>query len=207
LLGYSAQDFDREVMEALTASQIEKAIEMLLALYRNLRFSLNQRFELELVLTRFAQLDTLITPSEVRDALQEMKGQLLSVPGTKAAPQPSAAKGMDPLAALRKIVDALRREKPALASALEKVEAAAQDGEDLVLTFSARDRFQGDVVQKERDMVTTRLSPLLPGVSKLRLVYREAKAETAQVDQRVELVKKVFRGEIVKGEGHGDQSV
>jgi hypothetical protein len=94
-----------------------------------------------------------------------------------------------------------------LASALEKAEAAAQDGEDLVLTFSARDRFQGDVVQKEREMVTARLAPLLPGVSRLRLAYHEAKTETAHVDQRVELVKKVFRGEIVKGEGHGDQSV
>ena len=207
LLGYSAQDFDREVLEGLTASQIEKAIEMLLALYRNLRFSLNQRFELELVLTRFAQLDSLITSSDVRDALQEMKGQLLSAPGTKAAAQPSTVKGIDPLAALRKIVDVLRREKPALASALEKAEAAAQDGEELLLTFSARDRFQGDVVQKEREMVTARLSPLLPGVSKIRLVYNETKAETAHVDQRVELVKKVFRGEIVKGEGHGDQSV
>jgi DNA polymerase-3 subunit gamma/tau len=213
LLGYSPQDFDRQVLESMTASQIEKAIEMLLTLYRDLRFSLNQRFELELLLTRFAQLDSLITPSEVRDALREMKGQFLAGTGTKMAPQsvpsfsPDRGKAVDPLLALRKVVDALRREKPALASALEKADAAAQDGEDLVLSFSARDRFQGEVVQKDREMLTARISPLLPGVTRLRLVYREAKTETEHVDQRVELLKKVFRGEIVKGEGHGDQSV
>jgi DNA polymerase-3 subunit gamma/tau len=207
LLGYAPQDFDRQVLESMSASQIEKAIEMLLALYRNLRFSLNQRFELELLLTRFAQLDSLITPSEIRDALREMQGKLLAEPGAKTALQSPAAKSVDPLLALRNVVDALRREKPALASALERAEAAAQEGEELVLSFSVRDRFQGDVVLKEREMITARLAPLLPGVTKLRLAYHEAKTEIEHVDQRVELLKKVFRGEIVKGEGHGDQSV
>jgi DNA polymerase III subunit gamma/tau len=212
LLGYSPQDFDQEVLESMTAAQIEKGIEMLLSLYRSLRTSLNQRFELELLLARFSQLDSLITPSEVRDALKEMKGQLLAGPSVSTTMQPAGPVGqqqepVDPLPALQKITEALRREKPALASALEKVESAVSDGDDLVLTFSARDRFQGEVVQKDREMLTTRLAPLFPGLAKLRLAYREVKAESARVDQRVELVKKVFRGEIVKGEGHGDQSV
>jgi hypothetical protein len=136
-----------------------------------------------------------------------MQGKLLAEPGAKTALQSPAAKSVDPLLALRNVVDALRREKPALASALERAEAAAQEGEELVLSFSVRDRFQGDVVLKEREMITARLAPLLPGVTKLRLAYHEAKTEIEHVDQRVELLKKVFRGEIVKGEGHGDQSV
>jgi hypothetical protein len=111
------------------------------------------------------------------------------------------------MAALKKATDALRREKPALASALEKAESAARSGEELVLTFSARDRFQGEVVQKERDMLAARMGQLLPGVTKLKLAYREARAEAAHVDERVELVKKVFRGEVVKGEDHGGQPV
>jgi DNA polymerase-3 subunit gamma/tau len=212
LLGYSPQDFDPVVLESLTSSQIEKGIEMLLGLYRNLRFSLNQRFELELLLTRFAQLDSLITSSEIRDALKEMRGQVLAEPGTRTAAHPLPAgrepvKAMDPLIALRKMVEEIRREKPALASALERAESAAVDGEDLVLNFSVRDRFQGEVVQKDREMLTARISPLVPGVKKLRLAYHEVKTETVREDQRVELLKKVFRGEIVKGEGHGDQSV
>ena len=213
LLGYPPQDFDKEVLESMTAAQIEKGIEMLLSLYRSLRTSLSQRFELELLLTRLAQLDTLITPAEVRDALKELKGELLAEPAAKTTVQPADGsarhdrESTDPLPALQKITEELRREKPALASALEKVESAARDGDELELTFSVRDRFQGEVVQKDREMLTARLAPLFPGLAKLRLAYREAKAESARVDQRVELLKKVFRGEIVKGEGHGDQSV
>jgi DNA polymerase-3 subunit gamma/tau len=213
LLGYSPQDFDQEVLESMTPEQIEKGIEMLLSLYRNLRTSLNQRFELELLLTRLAQLDSLITPAEVRDALKEMRGELLAGPaaGTTVRPVDGPARrdqeSIDPLPALQKITEALRREKPALASALEKVESATRDGDELVLTFSVRDRFQGDVVHKDKEMLTARLAPLFPGLAKLRLAYREVKAESARVDQRVELLKKVFRGEIVKGEGHGDQSI
>jgi DNA polymerase III subunit gamma/tau len=212
LLGYSPADFDAQVLQDLSAAQIEKAIEMLLALYRNLRFSLNQRFELELVLTRIAQLDSLITASEVRDALREVRGQLLAGPGvreTAATPTGSAAgaPAMDPLEAVKKTADVLRREKPALASVLDKVQAAARDGDDLVLTLSARDRFQGELVLKEREMLTARLTELLPGLAKLRLAYREAAAEPAREDERVELVKKVFRGELVKGEDHGEQPV
>jgi len=214
LLGYAPSDFDAQVVEGLAAAQIEKAIELLLALYRNLRFSLNQRFELELVLTRLARLDSLITPSEVRDALREVRGQLLAGPGAREAP-PSAstsaaaasAPPVDPLAALRKVADVLRREKPALAAVLDKVQAAAREGDDLVLTLSARDRFQGEVVLKDREMLTERLSGVLPRISKLRLAFREAAPEPARVDERVELVKKVFRGEVVKGDDHGEQPV
>ena len=207
LLGYASQDFDATVLSSLSAAQVEKAIEMLLTLYRNMRFSLNQRFELELVLARLAKLDALITPSEVQDALREMKGQLASGgisegsrPGVVAAPSAPAEVSLDPLAAVRRTADALRREKPALCSALEKTESAARDGEEIVLTFSSRDRFQGELVQKEREMLAGRIAQLVPGVTRLRLAYREARVEAAQVDERVELVKKVFRGEIVKGE-------
>jgi DNA polymerase-3 subunit gamma/tau len=213
LLGYAPEDFDAQILESLSAEQVEKAIELLLELYRNLRFSLNQRFELELVLTRLAQLDSLITPSEVRDALREMKAQLLSgARGDEEAPRTPGADGPppgggDPLAALRKTVEALRREKPALASAVDKAEAAAREGEEIVLTFSSRDRFQGEVVQKDREMLAGRISQILPGVTRLRLAYRDVKTEAARVDERVELVKKVFRGEVVKGEGHGEQPV
>ncbi len=214
LLGYAPEDFDRQVVESLSADQVEKAIEMLLTLYRNLRFSLNQRFELELVLTRLAELDSLITPSEVRDALREMKGQLVSglpMGAEAAAPSPAPGRtvesGGDPLTAVRKTADALRREKPALASALEKTESAVRAGEEIVLTFSSRERFQGEVVQREREMLAARIGSLLPGVTRLRLAYREVRAEAARVDERVELVKKVFRGEIVKGEDHGEQPV
>ena len=155
----------------------------------------------------------MIGPAEIRDALREMRGELLAAPGASTAPpdaapaSPPRQDSVDPGQALKKIGESMRREKPALASALDKVLAVAKDGEDLVLSFSAKDRFQGEVGQKDKEMLVTRLSALIPGVSRVRLAYREAKADPAKVDQRVELLRKVFRGEVVKGEGHGDQSV
>jgi DNA polymerase-3 subunit gamma/tau len=213
LLGYAAEDFDKEVRESLSAEQIEKAIELLLALYRNIRFSLNQRFELELLLSRLAQLDRMIEPAEVRAALREMRGELLAVSGGKtAAPRVPEQTNheetpVDPGQALKKIVETLRREKPALASALDKVSAVMLEGEELVLSFSAKERFQGDVVLKDKDMLAARFAAVLSRPVRVRLAFHEVKTEPVEVDQRVELLRKVFRGEVVKGEGHGDQSV
>ena len=207
VLGAAPQDFDASVLGSLSSEQIEKAIEVLLALYRNIRFSLNQRFELELVLSRLSQLDALISPSEVRDALRELRGAA-AVTGTPVAtatehgpPQDIQA---DPVEAVRKTAESIRREKPALASALDRVASVSRDGDELILTFAARERFQGEVVLKDKDMLTARLATVLPGVARVKLAFHETKVEPVKTDQRVELLRKVFRGEVVKGDSHGE---
>jgi len=217
LLGYAPEDFDSSILETLSLPQLERAIEILLSLYRNIRFSLNQRFELELTLSRLSQLDSLISASDIREALQEIRGEVLAAPGTRlAAASPGspaassaapAGKKPDVQQAARMIADSLRREKPALASALEHVASVALEGDEVVLAFSARDRFQGEVVLKDKDMLSSRFSSLLASPVRIKLTFREARQEPVKVDQRVELLRKVFRGEVVKGEGHGDESV
>jgi DNA polymerase III subunit gamma/tau len=209
VLGAAPEDFDAAVLGSLTADQIEKAIELLLALYRNIRFSLNQRFELELVLARLSQLDRLISPSEVRDALRELRDGVASAPGTRivaptAPPASHEESRADPADVIRKTAESIRREKPALASALDRVASVSQEGEELTVTFAARDRFQGEVVLKDKEMLTARLATLLPGVSRVKLAFHETKVEPVKVDQRVELLRKVFRGEVVKGDTHGE---
>ncbi|HVP20049.1 MAG TPA: DNA polymerase III subunit gamma/tau [Spirochaetia bacterium] len=213
LLGYSPEDFDASVLDSLSAAQLERAIELLLSLYRNIRFSLNQRFELELTLSRLAQLDSLISTSEIREALTEIRGELVSEPGTRVQgsvpPVTPAAEGKPPDTqdAAKKVAETLRREKPALASALERATSVTLDGDEVVLAFSAGDRFQGEVVLKEKELLASRFSSLFSHPVRLRLAFQEARQEPVAVDQRVELLRKVFRGEIVKGEDHGDQSV
>jgi hypothetical protein len=114
---------------------------------------------------------------------------------------------VDPGQAVKKVTEALRREKPALASALERVASVSLEGEELVLTFSATDHFQGEVVLKDKEMISSRLASFLPRVSRIRLAFHETKAEAVKEDQRVELLRKVFRGEVVKGDADGDKSV
>jgi hypothetical protein len=142
-----------------------------------------------------------------------MRGELLAATGGKTAapgvqkPANHEETPVDPGQALKKIVETLRREKPALASALDKVSTVSFEGEELSLGFSAKERFQGDVVLKDKDMLAARFTALLSRPVRIKLAFHEVKTEPVEVDQRVELLRKVFRGEVVKGEGHGDQSV
>jgi DNA polymerase-3 subunit gamma/tau len=222
LLGYAPEDFDTGVRDSLSAAQMEKAIELLLALYRNIRFSLSQRFELELVLARLADLDGLISPSEIRDAIREIRGGILAGPGVSlasapaAAPPPSAAasasaapaaapaSAIDPGQAVKKLIEVVRREKPSISSALEKCLAATLDAQDLLLTFGAKDRFAGELALKEKDFLAERASVLIGRGVRVKVAFQEARVEPVLVDQRVELLRKVFRGEVVKGEGRGE---
>jgi DNA polymerase-3 subunit gamma/tau len=213
ILGYAPQDFDAAVLESLSPEQIEKAIELLLALYRNMRFSLNQRFELELLLCRLAALDRLIDPAEVLAALRQMRGELAGEPGARVVPSSSPPplapdeKPIDPGPIVKKLAETLRREKPALASALDRVGSISKEGDEIVLTFSPKERFHGEVVLKDKEMLAAKIAPLIPGVARIKLAFTLTKPDSQKSDQRVDLLKKVFRGEVVKGEDHGDQPV
>ncbi len=211
LLGYSPEDFDRSVLDSLQPLQIEKAIELLLSLYRNLRFSLNQRFELELTLARLAGLDGMISPVEIREALRKLRGELGSMPAGKASalrPEsdaPPADGNPDAKEIVAKLMESFRREKPSMSSWLEKAVSAVLDSGELHLSFLARDRFAGERLLREREILNERLSAAVGRPVKVRVSFQEAKPEAAEADPRVELVKKVFRGQVVKGEGHGGQ--
>jgi DNA polymerase-3 subunit gamma/tau len=211
LLGYAAEDFDATVVDSLSAPQIEKAIELLLSLYRNIRFSLNQRFELELTLARLADLDALITPAEIRQAVDGIRAAILADPGIKAAPAhvetptSAAPDRTDSADALKKLIESFRREKPSIYSSLEKAASAAIEAGELHLVYHSRDRFAGERIMKERDAVGSRLSELLGSQVHVKVTFQEAPPESSSTDPRVELLRKVFRGEVVKGEGHGDQ--
>ncbi len=105
------------------------------------------------------------------------------------------------------MIEAIRRESPALASALEKCASSSADEAELLLTFPSRDRFAGELVLKEKDSLGQRASALLARPVRLKVAFQEVRVEQARVDQRVELLRKVFRGEVVKGEGRGSEPV
>jgi hypothetical protein len=134
-----------------------------------------------------------------------------AVPATASAPQngPAAAPipAVEPGKVVPRLIEAIRRDSPALASALEKCIGSSVDEGDLLLTFQSRDRFAGELVLKEKDSLGQRASALLARPVRLRVAFQEARVEQARVDQRVELLRKVFRGEVVKGEGRGTEPV
>ncbi len=73
ILGRPADRVSDSVVQAFTPAQMQKAVDMLFELYRNLRYSLNPRFELELVLSRLAELTFYISPRELIDELARLR--------------------------------------------------------------------------------------------------------------------------------------
>ena len=102
-------------------------------------------------------------------------------------------------------MESYKREKPSFYSWLEKTVSATLSSGELHLIFHARDRFAGERILKERDVISARVSQIAGAQTRLTVAFQDAPADSAQADPRVDLLRKVFRGEVVKGEGHGDQ--
>jgi DNA polymerase-3 subunit gamma/tau len=219
LLSASPEDFPSELYESLGERQLEKAIELLLELHRNLRFSLQQRFDLELVMCQLADLQDLVDPAEVVETIRRVKDELLASPSTpsdsprRPRPRPAPA-GMAPAAAdgqdstqgaatLEELVAAVRKEKLALSTSLSKADSWQLADGRLRLFFKAQDRFSAEQVLKERDAVLRHAAALYPAQKPVRLEVNVAsggKGPGEQANDQAEIVKKIFRGEIVEGE-------
>lgn len=78
ILGEQPQRFPNEIKSAYTEEQLEAAMELFLKLYRDIRYSLNPRFELELAVSRLASLPYLVSPVILMEQLARIKNDLLS---------------------------------------------------------------------------------------------------------------------------------
>jgi DNA polymerase-3 subunit gamma/tau len=106
LLGYGADRFSAKARERLSLPQLDEALTMLLNLYRDIRYSLSPRFELETVVSKLCWLDRWISPPELRAAVDAARTALGAGPaaGTKgaagnAAVKPVVETAADPAAA------------------------------------------------------------------------------------------------------------
>ena len=73
VLGYSSAAFSSKVISAFSVYQIEQALALVLQLYRDLRYSLSQRFELELLVTRLSSMKNFVSSSELVGRLEALK--------------------------------------------------------------------------------------------------------------------------------------
>ena len=83
LLGYKKERFSSEVIDALNPTQIESALDYLLKLYRDIRFSLSQRFELELLISRLCSITKYFTNKELLGMIVNLKKDITKEFGTK----------------------------------------------------------------------------------------------------------------------------
>ena len=93
LLGQSAERFSAKILGTWNSIQIERAVSIFLQLYRDIRYSLSPRYELELAFSRLSWLSQYVSPAEVKNAIDKTKALLMgnggeSAPQVNGAPQP-----------------------------------------------------------------------------------------------------------------------
>ena len=77
LLGQSRDRYSQIVLQTWNPIQLERALSILLQLYRDIRYSLSPRYELELAFSRLSWLSQYVSPSEVKKAIDEAKSLLM----------------------------------------------------------------------------------------------------------------------------------
>lgn len=75
-LGVQVSSFPEEILKAYTEEQLENALEMFLTLYRDIRYSLNPRFELELAISKLGKLKYVASNVTVLERLTKLKREL-----------------------------------------------------------------------------------------------------------------------------------
>ena len=78
LLGNSAERYSNVVLGAWNTVQIERALSIYLQLYRDIRYSLSPRYELELAFSRLCWLSSFVSNTEVKKAIDAAQSLLMN---------------------------------------------------------------------------------------------------------------------------------
>ena len=87
LLGQSFERFSKIVLDSWSPVQVERAVSIFLQLYRDIRYSISPRYELELAFSRLCWLSEYVSPQEVKRAIDEAKSVLLNENSSSFVPQ------------------------------------------------------------------------------------------------------------------------
>ncbi len=80
LLGQDAARFSQKVLSAWNSVQLERALSIFLQLYRDVRYSLSPRYEIDLAFSRLCWLSEYVSPAEVKQAVDKARDLLESPP-------------------------------------------------------------------------------------------------------------------------------
>ncbi|MCR5046307.1 MAG: DNA polymerase III subunit gamma/tau [Treponema sp.] len=95
LLGQDPARFSKNVLDAWNSTQIERALSIFLQLYRDIRYSLSPRYEIDLAFSRLCWLKEYVSPSEVKVAVDQARSLLAGAP-VQASPASGGSFGTNP---------------------------------------------------------------------------------------------------------------
>lgn len=87
LLGQDAARFSQKVLSEWNSVQLERALSIFLQLYRDIRYSLSPRYEIDLAFSRLCWLGEYVSPAEVKQAVDKARALLESPPQNVAQAQ------------------------------------------------------------------------------------------------------------------------
>jgi DNA polymerase-3 subunit gamma/tau len=96
LLGYTPDRFSGKALEKLDSVHLERALDLLLDLYRNIRYSVSPRFELESAVSKLSWLNLWISPPELREEIARVRAVLgpgMARPGPDVSGEPGGGTG------------------------------------------------------------------------------------------------------------------
>ena len=210
VLGYSVTAFSTKVLDAFSVYQIEQALVLVLQLYRDLRYSLSQRFELELLVARLSAMRNFVSKEELVQRLENLKKGFVPVAAEAVAEnQDSDVKSISssPLqynaAEIKsRVIDILKQKKDLfLASFIQRTgEWTLQDGK---ATIPCQDSFLAIKMEEGAKKIEAAIEEITGqhfAVTPLKEEKQEnavSKDDGSSKQPAVEMVKKVFMGTIV----------
>jgi DNA polymerase III subunit gamma/tau len=230
ILGFDETQLYTQAAETLSQVQLEKALDILFELYRRMRYSVHPLFEVELAVSKLAGLPAYLSHQEILEELRRLANAAPMIrtttaetqipkddsalsegdtpePDSPAAPTaaiaPTALEGLDE--ALRiAIIEELRREKLVLATSLEKAVAWRIDDEQrLHIVFDSD--YPASAVRQDTEKLLSAVGDHLSGIAtvKIEVARQDRTQEEAQAvrDRDVEIVRDVFRGEVIANGG------
>ena len=90
LLGNSVERYSKIVLEKWNPVQLERALSIFLQLYRDIRYSLSPRYEIELTFSRLCWLSEYVSNAEVKKAIDAAQKLLMGAGAVAAASEESA---------------------------------------------------------------------------------------------------------------------
>ncbi|MDR1950247.1 MAG: DNA polymerase III subunit gamma/tau [Spirochaetaceae bacterium] len=203
LLGYSPDRFSGKTPESLDSIHLERALDLLLNLYRDIRYSVSPRFELETVVSKLSWLNRWVSPPELRTVIGQARAVL--GPGTAAGkPEegPAADRGVPPGA---------ERGGPGSASPAPEYPPAVPPGTaEPGRAGTAEPPGFGEAEGSEQGIFDSPLQFGKPGTLteefRRRMAAREAAPkgsagpgeEAPDIPPQAEVVRRVFHGTVVK---------
>lgn len=78
LLGQAAERYSKKVLDAWNSVQLERGLSLFLNLYRDIRYSLSPRYEIELIFSKLCWLKEYVSPAEIKKAIDNARTLLLN---------------------------------------------------------------------------------------------------------------------------------